>query len=312
MADTTYLYSRSRKAWFAKDASGHIIQVPDAAVPQAKRDAVSKKYAAGGEGPPTASSFGVRMGPFTIGKKTQTGMSVSEKAQREKLDRESADLLRQATDLQRLYREKIKPKLDSGQISSTKAGLQYTRRGMARMLGQGELDPDVENFITKTGQFATAVNSFYMQAGQGRASALGFKTIVMPHVPHPPSGPGEVLGLDSGVPQWDLQQQGGQIDTIIDNIKRERAAGWTFQEGGGANPSATATPSNRKPLPGGYTLDPATGKVYPPSATPTPTAKPNAMPPGLPVPLMKRAGAGAKPPPNPFKVLEIPPMVGGG
>jgi hypothetical protein len=77
-----------------------------------------------------------------------------------------------------------------------------------------EPDPDVQDFITKSGQFATMVNSYYSANSGGRGGVQAYETITEPHIPHPPSGIGELL---SG--NWDLQKQGEQIPTILNNVE---------------------------------------------------------------------------------------------
>jgi hypothetical protein len=134
-------------------------------------------------------------------------------ARKAKLSDQAQTIMRAGQELQNLYNNRIAPKLKSGKINSMGQGLEYTYRGIARPLGY-EPDPDVQDFITKSGQFATMVNSYYSASSGGRGGVQAYETITEPHIPHPPSGIGELL---SG--NWDLQKQGEQIPTILNNVE---------------------------------------------------------------------------------------------
>lgn len=130
-----------------------------------------------------------------------------------KLSDQAQNIMRAGQELQNLYQNRIAPKLQSGKISSMGQGLEYTYRGIARPLGY-EPDKDVQDFITKSGQFATMVNSYYSANAGGRGGVQQYEVVTMPHIPHPPSGMMELL---SG--NWDLQKQGEQLPVIMKNIE---------------------------------------------------------------------------------------------
>jgi hypothetical protein len=143
---------------------------------------------------------------------------MSEIARKAKLSDQANDIEKAGQELQNLYDKKIKKRIESGELSSVGQGLDYTYPGISRAFG-GKMDPDVQEFITKSGQFATLVNSYYAQSSGGRGGVQQFKEITSPHIPHPPSGAIEVLGLSPETQQWDLQKQGEQIPVILNNVR---------------------------------------------------------------------------------------------
>ena len=144
-----------------------------------------------------------------------------ELARKAKMHDEAQHILAAATELQDLYNNRIKPKIDSGQISPVGQGLDYTQPSMMRAMG-GQQDPDVAEFITKSGAFSQMVNAYYSAGSGGRAGVGAYQVITSPHIPHPPASATEVLGLNPfSHQQWDLQKQGEQLPQIIDYVKMQ-------------------------------------------------------------------------------------------
>lgn len=150
-------------------------------------------------------------------------------------------ILKTGQELNDLYTNRILPKIKSGQISPMGQGFDYAEPGWARMFG-GQMDPDVREFITRSGAFATAVNSYYAAQGGTGGSKGGvgaYEKIAIPHIPHPPGGPLEILGLSPHAQQWDLQKQGESIPDILSQIKldqRQRGMKSYAPLGGGSEP----------------------------------------------------------------------------
>lgn len=142
-----------------------------------------------------------------------------EVARRAKLSDQAEAIMRAGQEMMNLYNSRIKPKIESGQLSSMGQGLEYTYPGITRHLGSfgfHDADPDVEDFITKSGQFATMVNAYYSGSAGGRGGVQAYEVITQPHIPHPPSGLRELL-----TGNWDLQKQGEQLPTILNNVELE-------------------------------------------------------------------------------------------
>ncbi len=169
---------------------------------------------------PYGMKMGIHAGPLTmsVGPQETTGEATTQ----EKLGVQRDNLIKLGEEMQELYDKRLKPKLSGGQLSSTGQGLEYTQTGAMRMLGY-ENDPDVQDWIVKSGQFSQGLNSYYAASGGGRGGVGYFGEVTSPHVPHPPQGLREVLGVDSPTgQQWDLQKQGDQLPKLIHNLKRDQ------------------------------------------------------------------------------------------
>jgi len=176
---------------------------------------IESKYRTKGQVRELPSRIPVARQPQTFSVRRPVMAEIGRKA---KMSDQAEQIIRLGTEMQNLYDQKIKPKLQSGQISSVSQGLEYTYPGVSRAFG-GQLDPDVQEFITKSGQFATLVNSYYAQSSGGRGGVQQFQVITSPHIPHAPQGAIEVLGLSPETQQWDLQKQGEQLPVIISNVQ---------------------------------------------------------------------------------------------
>lgn len=162
----------------------------------------------------------LRLGPFskTIGPTETTGTATTE----EKLSDQRQRLIQLGEEMQELYNKRLKGKLSAGAISSVGQGLDYTETGPMRYIGHN-IDPDVEDWIVKSGQFAQALNSYYAASGGGRGGVGYYGEVTSPHAPHPPQGLREVLGVVSPTgQQWDLQKQGEQLPTLLHNLRRDQ------------------------------------------------------------------------------------------
>lgn len=163
---------------------------------------------------PTLTPSGPR---FTF-KPAETTATVTNE---QKLAKMRENIIPQLEEMQSLYQNRLRPKLESGTISSVGQGLEYTEPGMMRAAGY-ENDPDVMEWATKAGPLAAALNAYYA-AGGGAKGGIGlYEKATLPHVPHPPGGVGEVTGIWSSTgQQWDLKKQGEQIPILIHNLQRD-------------------------------------------------------------------------------------------
>lgn len=164
----------------------------------------------------------LRAGPLTLSVGPQQGATTGFKTQEEKLSDQRQRLISLGEEMQNLYDKRLQPKLKAGKISSTGQGLEYTETGPMRAAGYN-IDPDVEDWIVKSGQFSQALNSYYAASGGGRGGVGYYGEVTSPHVPHPPQGMREVLGVLSPTgQQWDLQKQGAQLPILLHNLRRDQ------------------------------------------------------------------------------------------
>ena len=175
----------------------------------------AKWYDQAGKAMPSAAA-GVSMAPSSVKIKGLTftnpnAPTTATITREQRLSQQGGQVLQMADDLKKLYDLRIAPKLKAGKIGSFGQGVAY----YSPRYSPTEADPDVQEFITKTGAFAQLVNAYYSGQGGagGRAGVGSYQVITTPHIPHPP-GFEELL---SGT--WDLGKQGEQLNTIIKTVK---------------------------------------------------------------------------------------------
>lgn len=129
----------------------------------------------------------------------------------QRLSMEGQKVVTLADDLRKLYSLRIAPKLKAGKVGSLSQGWAYYAPG----LSPTDADPDVSEFITKSGAFAQLMNSYYSNLGgsSGRPGVGSYEVITTPHIPHPPG----FMELAEG--RWQLQKQAKQLEDQVKTVK---------------------------------------------------------------------------------------------
>jgi hypothetical protein len=148
---------------------------------------------------------GAQTGTFTLAKPDTADVT-----RRLKLKAQADAAIRLIDAMNFLWKNRIEPKLKTGEITSTDQGLRYVYPTT-----KGRPDPDVDRWLKMAGQLGFELNAYYSGQSGGRGGISQYQAVKQ-HVPYPPSSMRDITGGlgyfgesgEHGARQWNLNEMG--------------------------------------------------------------------------------------------------------